>query len=50
MSAVINCMSTPLLRVESISKYFGPHAAVDDVSFNIRRGSITGLIGPNGAG
>ena len=50
MYALMNCMADPLLRVESISKYFDQHAAVDGVSFTIKRGSITGLIGPNGAG
>ncbi|MFK8078903.1 MAG: ABC transporter ATP-binding protein [Granulosicoccus sp.] len=38
------------LRIESLSKHFGPLTAVDKVSLDIKRGSITGLIGPNGAG
>ena len=39
-----------LLRVEGLSKaYYGLHA-VEDLSFEIAAGSITGLIGPNGSG
>lgn len=41
---------TPLLTVEHLTMRFGGLMAVDDVSFNVRRGDITALIGPNGAG
>ncbi|EPR42808.1 ABC transporter related protein [Desulfovibrio sp. X2] len=43
-------MSTPLLRIASVSKRFGGLLALSDVSFDVARGSIMGLIGPNGAG
>ena len=39
-----------LLKVSSVSKFFGGLAALDDVSLHIRIGEIYGLIGPNGAG
>jgi branched-chain amino acid transport system ATP-binding protein len=39
-----------ILKLENVSKAFGPIKAVDGVSLSIRRGSITGLIGPNGSG
>ena len=39
-----------LLRVEHLSMRFGGLMAVDDLSFDVRRGDITALIGPNGAG
>ncbi len=38
------------LRVEGLRRDFGGVWAVDDVSFSVRRGSITSVIGPNGAG
>ena len=40
----------PILRVEHLSMRFGGLVAVDDLSFDARRGDITALIGPNGAG
>jgi branched-chain amino acid transport system ATP-binding protein len=39
-----------LLSVRGLHKAFGGLVAVRDLSFDIRRGSITGLIGPNGSG
>ena len=52
-------MSTPtgphdnqesLLIVDNVTKRFGGVVAVDGCSLGIRRGTITGLIGPNGVG
>jgi branched-chain amino acid transport system ATP-binding protein len=40
----------PVLQVEHLTMRFGGLIAVDDVSFEARRGDITALIGPNGAG
>ena len=39
-----------LVQVENVSKDFGNFKAVDNVSFNIKKGSVYGLLGPNGAG
>ena len=42
--------SDPLLTIDHLTMRFGGLTAVDDVSFDVRRGDITALIGPNGAG
>lgn len=39
-----------LLAVENVSLSFGGLRAINDVSFNIRKGEIRAIIGPNGAG
>ena len=41
---------TEILHVENVSKYFGGLAAVNNCSLRIKKGSITGIIGPNGSG
>ena len=39
-----------ILQIDNLSKYFGGLAAVNNCSLKIKRGSITGIIGPNGSG
>ena len=39
-----------MLKIERLTKKFGGFAAVDNVSFELQRGEILGLIGPNGSG
>ena len=39
-----------VVRVRNITKSFGGIKAVDDVSFDLRKGEILGVIGPNGCG
>jgi len=39
-----------ILQVEHLSKNFGGLAAVANCSLKIKKGSITGVIGPNGSG
>jgi ABC-2 type transport system ATP-binding protein len=39
-----------MIKVEHLEKKFGDFVAVDDVSFEVRKGEIFGLLGPNGAG
>jgi branched-chain amino acid transport system ATP-binding protein len=41
---------TPLLEAKGLTKRFHGLQAIDNVSFELRRGEMLGLIGPNGAG
>ena len=38
------------IRVRGVSKAFGSRTAVDNLSFNVRKGEVVGFLGPNGAG
>ena len=40
----------PVLQLDDVRKSFGGLAAVDGLGFDLRRGEILGLIGPNGSG
>ncbi len=39
-----------MIRVQNLSKSFGPKIAVNSVSFTVERGEVLGFLGPNGAG
>ena len=39
-----------MIEVEGLTKRFGAVTAVDDLSFTVRPGHVTGFLGPNGAG
>lgn len=39
-----------MLKVENITKYYGDFLAVDNLSFEVKKGEIFGLLGVNGAG
>lgn len=39
-----------MITVEHLTKYYGDHLAVDDISFEISEGHVYGFLGPNGAG
>ena len=42
--------SDPVIMLRELRKSFGPVLAVDGLSLAVPRGSITGLLGPNGSG
>lgn len=39
-----------MISVKNLTKYYGEHLAVDDISFDITEGHVYGFLGPNGAG
>lgn len=41
---------TASLALENVGKWFGPHRALNDLSFSVMPGEIVGLLGPNGSG
>ncbi|MEB3101009.1 ABC transporter ATP-binding protein [Ferviditalea candida] len=43
-------MSKPVIELVSLTKTYGLHTAVDQLTLSIRKGEIFGLLGPNGAG
>lgn len=39
-----------MIRVERLTKSYGPQKAVSDISFTVAKGEVVGFLGPNGAG
>ncbi len=42
--------AAPILRLHELTKNFGRHVAVNELSFDVNEGDIFGFLGPNGAG
>ncbi|HTO10281.1 MAG TPA: ATP-binding cassette domain-containing protein, partial [Candidatus Binatia bacterium] len=42
--------AAPIIAIESVSKRYGRVRALDDVSLEVARGEVLGLLGPNGSG
>jgi ABC-2 type transport system ATP-binding protein len=43
-------MTEPIFKIEHITKRFGDHLVLNDISFDIRKGEIFGIIGASGSG
>ena len=41
---------SPVLTINSITKFYGPIRALNNVSFEVPQGSVFGILGPNGSG
>ena len=39
-----------MIEVTQLTKRYGEHTAVDDLTFTVKPGVVTGFLGPNGAG
>jgi len=39
-----------LIEVRNLSRFYGARCAIEDISFSVNRGEISGFLGPNGAG
>ena len=42
--------NSPILQVKGVSKSFGGVKAVNNISFDLYKGEVLGIIGPNGSG
>lgn len=39
-----------MIEVKNLTKFYGDHKAVDNISFTVQDGTVCGFLGPNGAG
>jgi ABC-2 type transport system ATP-binding protein len=43
-------MSEPMIVLEGLTKSYGKHRGIENISFSVNAGEVFGFIGPNGAG
>ncbi len=43
-------MTEPIFKIQNVTKRFGEHLILDDISFEIKKGEIFGIIGASGSG
>ena len=39
-----------IINIQNLTKYYGKHRGIEDLSLSVRKGEVFGFIGPNGAG
>jgi ABC-2 type transport system ATP-binding protein len=45
-----NSSMNPVLSIQNLTKFYGPVQALNNVSFEVPKGSVFGILGPNGSG
>ena len=43
-------MSKPVIVLNELTKSYGKHRGIENISFTVEQGEVFGFIGPNGAG
>lgn len=43
-------MNEPVIVLDGLTKSYGTHRGIENISFSVAQGEIFGFIGPNGAG
>jgi ABC-2 type transport system ATP-binding protein len=43
-------MDRPVIQTETLTKFYGKHRGIEDLTFSVRAGEVFGFLGPNGAG
>lgn len=39
-----------VIEIDKLTKYYGKHKGIEDITFSVKKGEVFGFIGPNGAG